>query len=224
MKTIITLSKVQRREIPERFRKNDNRFSETLVEYFLEEHTTRGDIVLDIFAGLGTTLFVAEDMERIPYGIEYDEQRCKYIRENLKHKENIIHGDTLKLLEYNIPKCDFCLTSPPYMPKDDIENPFTAYSTQGGYEQYLLDYGIIYKQIKQVMKPDSIIVVEVSNLKNLGGVTTLAWDVAKEISKVLHFEGEIVIKWENANTETNDGIYGYGYDHSYCLIFRNNRC
>ncbi|MHA1218918.1 MAG: DNA methyltransferase [Candidatus Heimdallarchaeaceae archaeon] len=221
MKTIITLSKVQRREIPERFRKNDNRFSETLVEYFLEEHTTRGDIVLDIFAGLGTTLFVAEDMERIPYGIEYDEQRCNYIRENLEYKENIIHGDALKLFEYNIPKCDFCLTSPPYMPKDDIENPFTACSTQGSYEQYLLDYGKIYKQVKQIMKPDTTIVVEVSNLKNHGEVTTLAWDVAKEISKVLHFEGEIVIKWENVNTEANDGIYGYGYDHSYCLVFRN---
>ncbi|MCE7740721.1 MAG: site-specific DNA-methyltransferase [Candidatus Heimdallarchaeota archaeon] len=221
MKTIITLSKVQRREIPERFRRDDNRFSETLVEYFLEEYTRKGDIVLDVFAGLGTTLFVAEDMERIPYGIEYDEQKCKYIRENLEHEENIINGDTLKLLEYNIPKCDFCLTSPPYMPKDDVENPFIAFSTQGSYEQYLLDYGIIYKQVKQVMKPNSTIVVELSNIKNQGEVTTLAWDVAKEISKVLHFEGEIVIKWENASTETNDGIYGYGYDHSYCLVFRN---
>jgi len=71
------------------------------------------------------------------------------------------------------------------------------------------------------MKPGTTIVVEVSNLKNHGEVTTLAWDVSKEISKVLHFEGEIVIKWENVNTETNDGIYGYGYDHSYCLVFRN---
>ncbi len=221
MKTIITLSKIQRREIPERFRRDDNRFSETLVEHFLEEYTRKGDIVLDIFAGLGTTLFVAEDMERIPYGIEYDEQRCNYIRENLEHKENILHGDALKLFEYNIPKCDFCLTSPPYMPKDDIENPFTAYSTQGSYKQYLQDYGKIYKQVKQIMKPGTTIVVEVSNLKNHGEVTTLAWDVSKEISKVLHFEGEIVIKWENVNTETNDGIYGYGYDHSYCLVFRN---
>ena len=80
---------------------------------------------------------------------------------------------------------------------------------------------MIYKQVKQLMKPDSVIVVEVSNLKIQSKVTTLAWDVAKEISKVLHFEGEIVIKWENADTEANDGIYGYGYDHSYCLIFRN---
>ena len=161
MKTIITLSKVQRREIPERFRKNDNRFSETLVEHFLEEYTRKGDIVLDIFAGLGTTLFVAEDMERIPYGIEHDEQRCEYIRENLEHKENIINGDALKILEYNIPKCDFCLTSPPYMSKEDIENPFFAFSTQGNYEQYLLNYRMIYKQVKQLMKPDSVIVVEV---------------------------------------------------------------
>jgi len=221
MKTIISLPKIQKRKLPEGFKGDDNRFSETLVEYFLKEYTKKGDLILDIFAGLGTTLFVAEEMGRVPYGIEYDELRCNYIRENLKHGKNIIRGDALNLLEYGLPQCDFCLTSPPYMPKDDIENPFTSYTTQGSYEEYLKDYVIIYSQVKQILKPNSIIAVEISNLKNKGEVTTLAWDVTKEISKVLHFEGETIIKWENDNSDTSDGIYGYGYDHSYCMIFRN---
>ena len=60
--------------------------------------------------------------------------------------------------------------------------------------------------------------IEVSNLKGKE-VTTLAWDIAGEISKVLHFEGEVIVGWKGENM--GEGIYGYGYDHSYCLIYKN---
>lgn len=69
------------------------------------------------------------------------------------------------------------------------------------------------------MKKNSYLVIEVSNLKGKK-VTTLAWDIAKEVSKVFHFEGEIIIDWKTKGIQRN-GNYGYGYDHSYCLIFRN---
>jgi len=42
-------------------------------------------------------------------------------------------------------------------------------------------------------------------------MTPLAWDIAREVSNVLNFLGEIVISWEPT--------YAYGYDHSYALIF-----
>ena len=221
MGTIITLPITQKRELPERFRKDDNRFSESLVEYFLEEYTKEGDIVLDIFAGLGTTLFVAEEMGRIPYGVEYSKERCIYIKENLQNKENIIHGDSLKLLEYNIPECDFCLASPIYMNKDETKNPYTGYTTPGNYKQYLKDTRKIYSNVKKIMKPNSHILIEVSNIKRDGEVTTLAWDIGKEVSKILHFEGEIIVNWVSDGSEGEDGIYGYRYDHSYCLVFKN---
>ena len=221
MKTVITLTKTQKRELPKEFLQDDNRYSESLVEYFLNEYTKKGDLVLDIFAGLGTTLFVAEEMKRIPYGIEWDKERSEYIRKNLNNRDNIINGDAMKLLEYNLPKCDFLLTSPPYMPKHDTENPFTAYTTQGSYEQYLQDYVNIFKQVKEVLKKESRVVVEIANLKNNGEVTTLAWDVAKKISKVLKFEGEVVINWISEKENVNERAYGYGYDHSYCLVFLN---
>jgi hypothetical protein len=55
-----------------------------------------------------------------------------------------------------------------------------------------------------------VVVLEVANLKIEGELTTLAWDIAEEVSKVLRFEGEAVACWDR---------YDYGYDHSYCLIF-----
>jgi len=52
-------------------------------------------------------------------------------------------------------------------------------------------------------------------------VTPLAWDIAKEVSKIFHFEGEIVVGWKTKGVSKGKGNYGYGYDHSYCLVFRN---
>jgi len=80
-----------------------------------------------------------------------------------------------------------------------------------GYAAYLQQIEKIYADIKQLLKPDARAVLEVSNLKDEHGITTLAWDVARAVSNVLVFEGEVVIGWDS---------YGYGYDHSYCLVFR----
>ena len=64
-----------------------------------------------------------------------------------------------------------------------------------------------------------------SNLKNNDHVTTLAWDIGKEISQILKFEGEIIICWDHQESGESlyngAGSYGYGYDHSYCLVYRN---
>jgi methylase of polypeptide subunit release factors len=230
LKTYIELSNTKRRKIPDKFQKEDNRFSENLVEYFLEHFTKKRDKVLDIFAGLGTTLFVAEEMERIPYGLEYNQERFQYIRKNLLKQENIIHGDSLRLSSYDFPKCDFSLSSPPFMMKESFENPFTNCKTMGGYKQYLADLKKIYSQLKMIMKPKSYIALEVANLKGEKGNTTLAWDIGKSIAEVLSFVGEIIIIWTDRESVTVDGhseswriagTYGYGYDHSYCLIFQN---
>ena len=92
-----------------------------------------------------------------------------------------------------------------------MEDPFTAYRSTGkGYAAYLMDIRRIYGQLRGKMKPGGTVVIEVANLKSGGQVTTLAWDVGREVSKVLHFEGEVVVCWDE---------YGYGYDHSYCLVY-----
>lgn len=220
-KTFIILKYEKRRIIPEEFQADDNRFPESLVEFILDRYTKKGDTIIDIFAGLGTTLFVAEKMGRIPFGIEYDRKRCDFIQSNLKSRKSIVFGDVLKLDELSLPEFDFCFSSPPYMGKDETTNPFTCYETRGTYEQYLDDIQLIYSKVKKKMRLNSRVVIEVSNLKVKGKEepTMLAWDIAKSVSKVLNFEGEIVIGWESKDPAKNEGSYGYGYDHSYCLVF-----
>ncbi|MDO9538069.1 MAG: DNA methyltransferase [Thermoplasmata archaeon] len=221
MKTFLILEHKHEREIPKEFHLDDNRNPENLVRYFLNEFTKPGDLVLDPFAGLGTTLIVAEEVGRIPYGIEYVKERASYIKSQIKNKENLINGSSLELKSFDLPEFDFCFTSPPYTRKTHEVDAFSSYTKEGNYDQYLSDIHKIYLQIKDLMKKDSYIVIEVSNLKGDGEVTTLAWDIAKEVSKVFHFEGEIVIGWTGDGGYDGCGTYGFEYDHSYCLVFKN---
>jgi len=212
MRSYIELKNEHKSVLPPEFQNDDVRYSESLVEHFLREFTKEGDVVFDPFAGFGTTLLVAEAMGRIPFGVELDKRRYDYIRSKLKHPESLFQGDARQLALYRVPAFDFSLTSPPYMNRLDTEDALAAYSRPGkGYRAYLKGIRGIYEQIGRMMKPEAHSVIEVSNLKQAGTVTTLAWDIATEVSQVLRFEGEIVVCWDK---------YGYGYEHSYCLIFR----
>ncbi|KAA3643553.1 MAG: site-specific DNA-methyltransferase [Chloroflexi bacterium] len=211
MRTSIQLENTHRYALPVEFQDDDVRYSEGLVEYFLDEFTQENEIVFDPFAGFGTTLLVAEDMGRVPIGIEFDEGRVQYIQSKLKQRDRIIHGDARQLETYNLPTFNFSITSPPYMGKNDIGNPLSGNTAKlEGYPEYLRDIRNVYKQLGQLMAPDATVVIEVANIKQGNSITTLAWDIAMQVSQILHFEGEVVVNWDE---------YGYGYDHSYCLVF-----
>ena len=211
MKSYLSLEFTFPEALPDAFRDDDVRYPEILVEHFLKEYTQAGDSVLDPFAGYGTTLIVAERLGRVPFGVEIIEEKVNFVRSKLTRPEGLIQGDARNLASLDLPAMDFSMTSPPYMNKDDHEDPFTAYREKGkGYAAYLQDIRSIYGQLRRLMKPAGMVVIEIANLKLDGQVTTLAWDVAQEVSRVLHFEGEVVVCWDR---------YGYGYEHSYCLVY-----
>ena len=54
MKTFIHLSSAHCYPLPVIFQDDDVRYAESLVEYFLEQYTQKGDVVFDPFAGYGT--------------------------------------------------------------------------------------------------------------------------------------------------------------------------
>lgn len=212
MRSILRLKKQQNRRLPAEFQHEDLRYSEELVATFLRQYTRPGDSVFDPFAGYGTTLLVAEAMDRVAYGIEFDLRRARYIRSLLQQPANLIHGDTRQLLSYQLPAINFSITSPPYMGAYDADDALSNYTqASAGYAAYLGQLEQIYANLKRLLTPAAHVVIEVANLKEEHGLTTLAWDVARAISNVLHFEGEVVVEWDRPE---------YGYNHSYCLVFR----
>ena len=211
VQTWLPLTKGNKTVLPSRFRHEDVRSSENMLEFFINEFTEKGQIVFDPFAGFGTTLLVAEEMSRVGYGIEYSKPKVNYVHGLLDHPEHLIHGDSRNLMDYDLPLFDLCLTSPPYTNENDAENPFVDYRQKGfDYPSYLQEMSRIFSQVAHKLNSSGHVVVEASNLKKNGHVTTLAWDIAGEISKFLNFEGETIICWDK---------YGYGYNHSYCLVF-----
>ena len=211
VQTWLHLTRGNRTVLPPRFRREDVRSSENMLEFFINEFTEKGQVVFDPFAGFGTTLLVAEEMGRIGYGIEYSKPKADYVHGLLPYPERLIHGDSRNLMDYDLPLFDLCLTSPPYTNQNDDENPFVDYRQKGfDYPSYLQEMGRIFSQVAHKLNPSGHVVIEASNLKKKGHVTMLAWDIAREVSKFLRFEGETIICWDK---------YGYGYNHSYCLVF-----
>ncbi|MCD8519870.1 MAG: site-specific DNA-methyltransferase [Alphaproteobacteria bacterium] len=116
----------------------EDRYPESLVRAFVNEFTKPGDKVFDPFLGFGTTAFVAEDMGRIPYGIEADGERYEWAAAQLEHWMNILHADSVDIGSFKLPRMDFCMTSPPYMPAHHKWNPlYGGDPAYAGYDTYL---------------------------------------------------------------------------------------
>ncbi len=211
VQTWLSLPRGNKIVLPARFQHENVRAADSLVEYCIDKYSEEGQVVFDPFAGYGTTLVIAEEMGRQGYGIEFSKEKANYVKDLLAEPEHLIHGDSRNLKEYDLPSIDLCFTSPPYTNRSDTENPFVDYRQKGfAYSTYLEVMGQVFAQVSQKMNPNGRLVIEASNLKKNGDVTTLAWDIAREVSRTFRFEGETVICWEE---------YGYGYNHSYCLVF-----
>lgn len=193
-------------------------FTQGLPDKFILEYTKKGDVILDPFAGFGTTLFAASKLKRVGIGIEYDEKKASYVKASLKQPNSIIHGDALKISSYKLPKIDLCFTSPPFMRYFDKENPLSNYTKSGNYQNYLAGIDKIYAQIKKLMKKDGYVVIDVANTFDKNHpMTTLAWDVGKITSKHFYFERDFIYcskEGRLASKTSND-------NHSYCLVFKN---
>jgi SAM-dependent methyltransferase len=210
--TWLHLPRGNKQELPARFRHDAHvRAADSLVEWCIEQFTRPGQVVFDPFAGYGTTLLTAEGMGRSGYGIEFSRAKAVYVQALLQEPAHLVHGDARRLRDYDLPPIDLCLTSPPYTNRGDTEDPFVDYRQKGSdYAAYLQETGGIFSQVAEKLRPGGRLVIEASNLKKDGEVTTLAWDIAREVSRFLHFEGETVFCWDE---------YGYGYSHSYGLVF-----
>lgn len=210
--SLITLPYAHERAAPP-FEGHDIKFPESLVRHCLKTYTKKGQRVFDPFAGLGTTLFVAEDMGRRPYGIEADPQRHGWAAGQMKHWQNLILGDAARAQYFGLPKMDFCLSSPPFMRRDAQWNPlYGGDPAKAGYARYLKRMTHIYGQLAGLMKRHAPVIVQLDNIP--GRVfTPLVWDIGRALSTVMKPVDEIIVRWDNPPP---------GYTHTHCLVFRNS--
>ena len=97
-------------------------FSVALAERVIKIYTRKNDLVLDPFAGVGTTLIAARNLGRRAIGIELYEKFTSIAKQLLAQKtlietpeQAIICGDSRNLLNWVSPNSvQLMLTSPPY--------------------------------------------------------------------------------------------------------------
>jgi DNA modification methylase len=201
---------------------DDVHFTEALAASVVEETTRPGDLVLDPFAGYGTTLAVAARLGRRAVGVEVLADHVDLARGRTGEGARVVHGDSRQLStllagELDGP-VDLVLTSPPYMTVvAHPENPLTGYATDDGdYPTYLRELADVFGQVADLLRPGGQVVVNVANVVTPGAdgdvVTPLAWDVGRVVGAHLAFQGETFLCWD----EHPPGLAG-----DYLLWFRN---
>lgn len=229
-------------------------FPEKLVTNFLEFFTKTNSLILDPFLGSGTTLVAARQTQRNAIGIELSKKYVKLSKERLKElnkngtKQLVVNGDSRNIknifTKYGIPRCDFCITSPPYWnqlkntgiknTKDrkksrqqiELDTDYGSNNKDLGlindYEKFLDEQEQIFDKVYDLMKSKSYLVVITNNVYQNGRLWPLAFDTLNRLSK------KWVPKDEQIWCQDSRKLHPFGMFHSYvgnrshhyCLIFR----
>lgn len=176
-----------------------------LVDHVIERCTRPGDLVLDPFAGFGTTLDRAVASGRRALGIELLPERVEYVRRRVP-AAHVIEGDARELLRILPPALagpaegcvDLVLTSPPYMTATDHEaDPLTAYELDNGdYPRYLRELGMVAAQCARVVTPGAYVVWNVADIHHRDHTTHLIDDCVRALGAYLTPVGITPIAWD----------------------------
>ena len=230
------------------------KFPETLAQEFIEFFTKQGEIVLDPMAGTGSALVAALRAGRNSYGIELNPKYAE-IAKQIIDEERIalgdsvsnlqalmINGDAAHITNYELPRINFVLTSPPYWDmlhakgaetqkkrRADIELD-VHYSDDPNdlgnirdYEEFLEKLVSIYQGLKPLLCEKAYLTIIVKNVKKGGKIYPLAWDIARELGKTYTLKDEKI--WVQDNQRLSPFGLGSAWVsntfHHYCLQFRN---
>lgn len=190
----------------------DVHFTESVATVAIESLTAPGDVVLDPFAGFGTTLAVAQQLGRRAIGVELLPERVA-LCEKRAPGATVVEGDARGLHRLVAGPVDLCLTSPPYRTENDHpHDPLTAYELLGGdYPSYLSAITDLSRTVASLLRPGGHLVLNVANIRHGEHTTALAWDVARAVGHVLPFIGETVLRWD---------VLPHDFTGDYLLTFR----
>ena len=198
MERYIELPYALERDAPP-FEGNDIKSPESLSRWVIENHTKKGGKVFDPFAGLGTNMFIAEEMARVPFGMEYDEMKYQWVAGQLENWTQMICDDAFNMSQYDLPKMDLITTCPPFMKKTDRWNPLYGGDPKyASYDKYLKRMASILGKTTGLMKKNTPLILQLDNIADKRGFTPLIRDTSSALNKNFTPTGETVVKWENA--------------------------
>jgi DNA modification methylase len=223
-------------------------FPVQLVTRLLKCFTTREEVVvLDPFAGIGSTIVAADRMEKKGIGIETSEAFVKVARNRLAQKtlwskgegNSIVHhadaNDLLRFVEAN--SVDVVITSPPYwdilMRKRTVDGKEIRHYGDAekdigkiaSYRQFLKALQRIFSLVYETLKKGKYCIVIVMDIRKGPKFYPFHSDIANIMQEVGFIYDDLII-WDRRQEYNNLRPLGYpsvfriNRTHEFILIFQ----
>jgi len=207
-----------------------------LARKVIELFTHEGELVLDPFCGIGTTLLAAKQLNRNALGIDINSKYIEVANKRLTQKLSLssskqiaICDDAASIDKYiNGQKVKLVWTSPPYMTLlnkvrenksrknrknyqyGQIEQYSSLPNDLGNQEDELYYFSIrsIFEKVKAVLRPDGHCVINVGDFYRDNRLILLHEGVIRTMTS-MGYKIENIIIWDKTNLVNGTGIFGY---------------
>lgn len=221
-------------------------FPAALPGRLIEMFTKKNDLVLDPFAGTGSTLIAASERERKAIGIELSSQFISMYKDRLKQTElfnakhgesKIFHDDSLNLKKYvKTNSVQLTVTSPPYWDILNQERTADGKAVRNygkhrenlgnihDYNEFLNSLAAIFSEVFQITKIGGYCCVVLMDIRKKDRYFPFHMNLSQFMEQI-GFELDDIIIWDRRQEYNNLRPLGYpsvfrvNKIHEYILIF-----
>ena len=214
-----------------------------LIECFTHSESS---LILDPFAGVGSTLLAAKELSKNAIGLEISPEYVQIAESRLSQmilfaeqtEVNVYTADSRDLYQYVLPNSvDMVVTSPPYwdilLQKRTVDNKeqrdYGDTELDLGkirdYEKFLLELRKIFEQVYNVMKPNGYCCIIVMDLRKKDRFYPYHIDISQLMADIGFIFDDTII-WNRSQEYNNLRPLGYpsvfrvNKVHEFILIFQ----
>lgn len=202
-------------------------------------YSQEGDLVLDQFAGGGTTLVEAKLLNRDIIGVDINEvalERCRdkvdFVRDGADGKVSIYKGDARNLNFVEDSSIDLICTHPPYADmikySKDLDLDIPEDLSNFEVKDFINQMRAVAAESFRVLKKGKFCAVLMGDTRKKGHIIPMSFDVMKVFEEVGFKTKEVIVKeqhncratgyWKTASVKYNFLLIA----HEFLFIFRKN--